>query len=187
MVFAVVGIQAHFSKTLLLLMVPQILNFGYSVPQLFHLVPIPRHRLPHFVANDASEEGVLEASWVDFGASVASGATIGNGTTTTTAPVAVGLSKFRTLARPRKPKRVVQMGMKLLHKLRLLDIEVDGQTGEVTRCTNMTLINLWLVWFGPKREDRLCAELMVFQMVLGLLGLWVRHRLALLVFTSDNL
>jgi len=178
MVFAVVGIQAHFSKTLLLLMVPQILNFGYSVPQLFHLVPIPRHRLPHFVASAGATEGVLEASWVDFGA------VVGNGTTV---PATTGLPKYRTLAKPRKPKRVVQMGMKVLHRLHLLDIEVDPATGEVTRCTNMTLINLWLVWFGPRREDRLCLELMVFQMCLGLVGLWVRHRLALVVFTSDNL
>jgi UDP-N-acetylglucosamine--dolichyl-phosphate N-acetylglucosaminephosphotransferase len=48
MTFAVVGILGHFSKTLLLFFIPQILNFIYSVPQLFHLVPCPRHRLPHF-------------------------------------------------------------------------------------------------------------------------------------------
>ena len=35
-----------FSKTLLLLFSPQVLNFVYSVPQLFKLVPCPRHRLP---------------------------------------------------------------------------------------------------------------------------------------------
>lgn len=46
MTFAVVGIHGHFSKTLLLLFIPQILNFVYSVPQLFRLVECPRHRLP---------------------------------------------------------------------------------------------------------------------------------------------
>ncbi|XP_043478392.1 UDP-N-acetylglucosamine--dolichyl-phosphate N-acetylglucosaminephosphotransferase [Leptopilina heterotoma] len=46
MTFAVVGIIGHFSKTTLLFFIPQILNFVYSVPQLFHLVPCPRHRLP---------------------------------------------------------------------------------------------------------------------------------------------
>jgi len=46
MTFAVVGIHGHFSKTLLLLFVPQIFNFVYSLPQLFRLVPCPRHRLP---------------------------------------------------------------------------------------------------------------------------------------------
>lgn len=48
MTFAVVGILGHFSKTLLLFFIPQILNFIYSVPQLFHFIPCPRHRLPKF-------------------------------------------------------------------------------------------------------------------------------------------
>lgn len=46
MTFAVVGIHGHFSKTLLLLFMPQVLNFLYSVPQLFKIIPCPRHRLP---------------------------------------------------------------------------------------------------------------------------------------------
>ncbi|KAI0916780.1 hypothetical protein AcW1_007859 [Taiwanofungus camphoratus] len=46
MAFAVVGIQAHFSKTLLLFFLPQIFNFVLSCPQLFGLVPCPRHRVP---------------------------------------------------------------------------------------------------------------------------------------------
>lgn len=44
--FAVVGILGHFSKTMLLFFMPQIFNFVFSVPQLFHLLPCPRHRLP---------------------------------------------------------------------------------------------------------------------------------------------
>ena len=46
MTFAVVGILGHFSKTMLLFFIPQVLNFLYSCPQLFHFVPCPRHRLP---------------------------------------------------------------------------------------------------------------------------------------------
>eukprot|EP01041_Mallomonas_annulata_P000831 gene831-1618_t len=46
MTFAVIAIHGHFSKTLLLLFIPQIFNFLYSIPQLFHLIPCPRHRLP---------------------------------------------------------------------------------------------------------------------------------------------
>lgn len=49
MSFAVVGILGHFSKTMLLFFLPQIVNFLYSVPQLFHLVPCPRHRLPKYI------------------------------------------------------------------------------------------------------------------------------------------
>lgn len=62
MTFAVVGILGHFSKTMLLFFLPQVFNFLYSVPQLFHLVPCPRHRLPRF----CPEEDVMEASTVRF-------------------------------------------------------------------------------------------------------------------------
>lgn len=48
MVFVIVGILGHFSKTLLLFFVPQIVNFIYSIPQLFGIIPCPRHRLPKF-------------------------------------------------------------------------------------------------------------------------------------------
>ena len=48
MAFSVVGIQAHFSKTLLLFFLPQIFNFLLSCPQLFGLVACPRHRVPRF-------------------------------------------------------------------------------------------------------------------------------------------
>ena len=48
MTLAVVAILGHFSKTLLLFFIPQVANFLYSVPQLFHLVPCPRHRLPKY-------------------------------------------------------------------------------------------------------------------------------------------
>ncbi|XP_047530193.1 UDP-N-acetylglucosamine--dolichyl-phosphate N-acetylglucosaminephosphotransferase [Vanessa atalanta] len=50
MTFAVVAILSHFSKTVLLFFLPQIINFVYSVPQLFHIIPCPRHRLPKYSA-----------------------------------------------------------------------------------------------------------------------------------------
>jgi len=46
MVFAVVGILGHFTKTLLLLFIPQMINFILSFPQLIGIVKCPRHRLP---------------------------------------------------------------------------------------------------------------------------------------------
>jgi len=48
MTFAVVAILGHFSKTLLLFFIPQIFNFLYSTPQLFGILPCPRHRLPRY-------------------------------------------------------------------------------------------------------------------------------------------
>lgn len=62
MTFAVVGILGHFSKTLLLFFLPQIFNFLYSVPQLFHFVPCPRHRMPKL--NERT--GLLESSKTQF-------------------------------------------------------------------------------------------------------------------------
>lgn len=50
MTFAVLGIHGHFSKTLVFLFLPQVFNFLLSLPQLFKLVPCPRHRLPRFDA-----------------------------------------------------------------------------------------------------------------------------------------
>jgi len=56
MTFAVVGISGHFSKTLLLFFIPQIINFLWSSPQLFKLVPCPKHRLPKFDARTGRME-----------------------------------------------------------------------------------------------------------------------------------
>lgn len=58
MTLAVCGILGHFSKTLLIFFLPQILNFLYSVPQLFGIVPCPRHRLPRFNVSTRKMEGV---------------------------------------------------------------------------------------------------------------------------------
>lgn len=58
MTFAVVGILGHFSKTLLLFFVPQVINFLWSIPQLFKIVPCPRHRLPKY----SPEVGLMQPS-----------------------------------------------------------------------------------------------------------------------------
>ena len=150
MVFAVVGILGHFSKTLLLLFLPQIFNFVYSIPQLFHLVPCPRHRLPKFNART----GLMEPSVVTFDED-----------------------------KPLRP--LVGEVMKILHKLGLLRVELDGN-GRVKESSNFTILNLWLVWRGPLREDRLAIEILAMQTTIGLLGLWIRHSLALMLFTVDN-
>lgn len=149
MVFAIVGILGHFSKTLLLLFIPQIFNFAYSAPQLFHLIPCPRHRLPRYNART----NLLEPSTTPW---------------------------------PQPPKPFIVLILRILHKLHLLDLKTDA-TGVIVESSNFTLLNLWLVWFGPKREDRLAMEILAMQMVVGLTGLFVRHRLALWIFDADNL
>merc|ERR1719357_1439731 len=65
MTLAVVAILGHFSKTLLLFFIPQVANFLYSVPQLFRLIPCPRHRLPKY----NEETDLREMSTVEFKAS----------------------------------------------------------------------------------------------------------------------
>lgn len=60
MTFAVIGILGHSSKTMLMFFTPQIFNFLLSTPQLFKIVPCPRHRLPKLVKST----GKLEASRV---------------------------------------------------------------------------------------------------------------------------
>ncbi|PSS33540.1 UDP-N-acetylglucosamine--dolichyl-phosphate N-acetylglucosaminephosphotransferase [Actinidia chinensis var. chinensis] len=48
MTMAVAGILGHFSETLLIFFIPQVLNFLLSLPQLAGFIPCPRHRLPRF-------------------------------------------------------------------------------------------------------------------------------------------
>lgn len=151
MVFAVVGILGHFSKTLLLLLVPQIFNFVYSSPQLFGLVPCPRHRLPRYNART----NLLEPSVTEYPAE-------------------------------RPPSQIQTTMFIMLAKMGLLKIEVDPATNRIRSSTNLTILNLWLVWFGPMREDRLAFGLLLMQSAFGLLGLFVRHRMALWIFSLDN-
>ncbi|KAJ5728732.1 UDP-N-acetylglucosamine-dolichyl-phosphate N-acetylglucosaminephosphate transferase [Penicillium malachiteum] len=148
MVFAVVGILGHFSKTLLLLFIPQIFNFLYSTPQLFHIIPCPRHRLPKFNA----ATGLLDTSVTEW-----------------TVP----------------PSPLIAIVLDLLAKFRLIRL-VKNKEGQIVESTNLTILNLWLVWMGPMREDTLAWHMVGVQIACGLLGLFVRHRLALLVFNTDN-
>lgn len=62
MTFAVAGILGHYSKTLLLFMIPQIVNWILSMPQVFKIIPCPRHRMPGFIAKD----NVLKMSYAEI-------------------------------------------------------------------------------------------------------------------------
>jgi UDP-N-acetylglucosamine--dolichyl-phosphate N-acetylglucosaminephosphotransferase len=148
MLFAAAATLGHFSKTLLLLLLPQLANAAYGAPQLLRVVPCPRHRLPRFNART----GLLEPS---------------------------------TAAFAHAPPRAVGAALRALHRLRLARVETNAR-GEVVECTNLTLLNLWLLWRGPMREDRLALSIVGVQIVVGLLALLARHRLASLLFTQDN-
>ncbi|ONM25978.1 UDP-glcnac-adolichol phosphate glcnac-1-p-transferase [Zea mays] len=66
MALAVIGILGHFSETLLLFFLPQVLNFLCSVPQLFHFVPCPRHRLPRFDPETGLLTGTKDGNLVNI-------------------------------------------------------------------------------------------------------------------------
>ncbi|WOL16859.1 hypothetical protein Cni_G25647 [Canna indica] len=66
MTLAVVGILGHFSETLLLFFLPQVLNFLYSCPQLFKIIPCPRHRLPRFDPQTGLLTGTKDGTLVNL-------------------------------------------------------------------------------------------------------------------------
>ena len=59
--FIAVSVVGHFSKMAVLFLIPQALNFVYSIPQLFRWLPIPRHRMPDY---DPTRD-VVQASYCD--------------------------------------------------------------------------------------------------------------------------
>ncbi|KAK6454485.1 tunicamycin resistance protein [Scheffersomyces xylosifermentans] len=149
MVFAIVGILGHFSKTLLIFLLPQVLNFVYSVPQLFGIVPCPRHRLPKF----NKDNGLMYPSYGEL-----------------------------------KKKSVVStILLSVLEKFGLIHLKRDAKTKEITEFSNMTLINLCLVWFGPLREDTLCIVILLSQLLIGISMIFVRHTVGPWMFGYDNL
>lgn len=149
MVFAIVGILGHFSKTLLIFLLPQILNFVYSVPQLFSILPCPRHRMPKFNV----EDGLLYPSFGE-------------------------LTKQSTVA---------TVLLSLLETFKLIKLERDPKLKNIVRFSNLTIINLFLVWFGPMREDKLCILILVVQLITGLIMICFRHTVGPWLFGYDNL
>lgn len=199
MVFAVVGILGHFSKTLLLFFIPQIFNFVYSVPQLFHLVPCPRHRLPRF--DEASglmypsmavlfEHDNTAADDIDTNSS-------GNKDEGDSS----GKTKPPNNKKPKflHPKALlIQTTLSILSKVGLLKVEKleqqvkqkDGSTKKITliqKINNLTLINLVLVHFGPLREDQLCAVILGIQFLIGVGAIIGRHTIGPWLFGYNNL
>ncbi|XWS56857.1 hypothetical protein CRYUN_Cryun09bG0121400 [Craigia yunnanensis] len=66
MTMAVVGILGHYSETLLIFFLPQVLNFLLSLPQLSGYVKCPRHRLPRFNPETGLLTGTRDGTLVNF-------------------------------------------------------------------------------------------------------------------------
>lgn len=140
----VVGVLGHFSEESLTFALPQVFNFILSVPQLFKIVPCPRHRLPRL--NQLT--GLREPSTFEF-----------------------QYNKLNVLGRLIM-KLYSSLGfanMKIVETSG--DRPIDQKDSEITySCNNFTLINLWLSWFGPKSERSLCIELLRLQSGLSFLA-----------------
>jgi len=173
MTFAVVGILGHFSKTIILFFIPQIFNSAYSVPQIFGLIPCPRHRLPRL----NHKTGKLEPSYAEF-----------------KKPLHPLLARaLRLLAAFRliriytvsDPPPVSIPGSSVVASNGTL-VDSDRDPDEIIACSNLTIINLVLVLLGPMREDHLCLVLLGIQVLCGGLGFVIRHRLAYLIYDRGS-
>lgn len=149
MAFAVVAIQGHFSKTLLLFFIPQIFNFILSTPQLFGLVACPRHRLPKF----DSSSGMLIPS--------------------------------RTIFNAPPPKRTILV-LRILEALHMTHLERNPETRQITSATNLTLVTLILVHFGPMHEENLTKVIMGLQVMGSCIAFGIRYGLASLLYDGDR-
>lgn len=163
MAFAVVGIHAHFTKTLLLFFIPQLVNFALSAPQLFGLVPCPRHRLPRFEA----DEGLLYPS-----TAILKGP----------APLIIRILAKVGLTRVSPVDKVALAARVKAAKGTKSQGELEGDT----EMTNLTLLNLLLLRLGPMREPTLVRVLMAVQVAGSVLGFVVRYGLAGLVYDGDR-
>lgn len=145
MTLAVVGILGHFSEEILIFAVPQIFNFILSVPQLFKLVPCPRHRLPKY----NTDTGLREPSTFNF--------------------------KYSELNIVGRMIMRIFSALNFAHiekENKIEDGETSNNTSSDSYTSNnFTLINLWLCWFGPKDERTLCHQLLRLQCSLSFLAL----------------
>lgn len=165
MSFAVTAILSHYSKTLLLFFLPQVFNFVYSAPQLFGFVPCPRHRLPRF----DERSGLLEPSWT-----------------------AITPKRSRSLR-----EHVGVFVLVVAEKFRLVKLKRQGEQddnvpdergrrGEVVASTNLTILNLILLWRGKTREDVLCRYLISVQVCGSLIAFGIRYGLGSWIYNGEG-
>jgi len=156
MTFAVVAILGHFSKTLLLFFIPQVFNFLYSLPQLFHLVPCPRHRLPKYCKEtDTVTTSVARFSEAELGF-------LGR--------VSLGILSVLKLATVREYT---------------LQVDEDNETPtnvKMMECNNLTLINFILRLTGPMHEQSITLTILGIQILSSVVAFMVRYPLAYLLF-----
>ncbi|KAG8691849.1 tunicamycin resistance protein, partial [Ceratobasidium sp. 423] len=166
MAFAVVGINGHFSKTLLLFFVPQVFNFVLSCPQLFGLVPCPRHRLPKI---HPEQSQLLIPSVAEFEE--------GKPVSKLTQLVLHTLSLLGLVHLTYGPAQKHQSNGHSNPK---------KTPKRITSTTNLTLPNVLLCVFGPMSEPTLVKLVMGIQILGTVLAFCLRYGLAGLLYDGDR-
>ncbi|KJE95172.1 dolichyl-phosphate acetylglucosaminephosphotransferase 1 [Capsaspora owczarzaki ATCC 30864] len=207
MTFAVVGILGHFSKTLLLLFIPQVLNFVYSLPQLFHLVPCPRHRMPKFdpatglVGNSHAYFKMSELSGVgriivttmrifrlvtykelsqqDYVLALAA-----EQASKTGADLGKGRAEATTLPKPEPQPPATPRATRALKRNQPPHQSDDASSSAskpeepIIQMSNLTLINFSLMLTGPQKEGQVTCNLLLFQAVCSGIAFFIRYYIA---------
>jgi|SRR5579859_5008781 len=194
MTFAVVGILGHFSKTVLLFFIPQIFNSAYSVPQIFGIIPCPRHRLPRLPPTPPKranlslnhKTGKLEPSYAEFKKPI-------HPLLAKTLRLLANLRLLRIYTVRDPPPPTIPISPPQQHVTNSSVATAASDTtlwqrdgDEIIACSNLTIINLALVVCGPMREDVLCLVLLGVQVFCGGVGFVIRHRLAFLIYDSNQ-
>lgn len=166
MTLAVVGILGHFSEEILLFALPQVFNFILSVPQLFKCLPCPRHRLPKF----NEETGLREPSTYRFRYNELNIL----GRLSLKIYSLLGFAKIQPTAQENfgesSPESTAFTLTQRIFNTEKPDVVTNDKEQEYTS-NNLTLINLWLCWFGPMNERDLCIQLLQLQSSLSFLAL----------------
>ena len=124
------------------------------MPQLFHLLPCPRHRLPKY----DKETDTVTFSLTCFEKQKLS--TVGRLCLTV-------LSVTRLAS-------IKQVDVKI-------DNDSDN-TVEMVECNNLTLINFVLRLTGPMKENHLTSLLLLLQVIASLVAFTIRYPLAFLLY-----
>jgi UDP-N-acetylglucosamine--dolichyl-phosphate N-acetylglucosaminephosphotransferase len=86
----------------------------------------------------------------------------------------------------RAPSKLSTLVLRILAALKLVEITVNTQTGQIYETTNLTILNWFLLRLGPMREKRLTQVLVTTQIIGSALAFFVRYGLAGLVYDGDR-
>ncbi|RXK38710.1 UDP-N-acetylglucosamine-dolichyl-phosphate N-acetylglucosaminephosphotransferase [Tremella mesenterica] len=192
MAFSVVAIHGHFSKTLILFFIPQIFNFILSCPQLFHLVPCPRHRLPRYDATT----NLLFPSLTEF-----------ERPPEMKTRVVLRIMEVLRLVKLERASSTMSVTQKVRNKSGnqvAVKVKTSGENsdpdnirdggkesgsdgeGVILSSTNLTILNLLLVHFGPMREQSLCLLLGFIQVFCSGVAFGIRYGLGSMVYGGER-